>query len=187
MKPTKNKVFCKDCGRHKMLFETERKAETFIRFNSEEIETGSGRSPNRSYYCMFCNGWHVTSKKEQLNFKSKTEIVMEKYHNYKGIEELERETIKDNRPKDKPKDKPKENKGLRDKSFKMIERHIKMVENTKTSNNKSDIDHCVDILNAAYVELENAKNHTESKKWIKKTENRLNRLKEEVDGKMKTT
>ena len=49
MKPTKNKVFCKDCGRTKMLFETEKKAENFIKFNKEEIEAESGYGPQRSY------------------------------------------------------------------------------------------------------------------------------------------
>ena len=33
MKPTKCKVFCLDCGRSKMLFDTEKKAQTFIKFN----------------------------------------------------------------------------------------------------------------------------------------------------------
>lgn len=37
MKPTKNRVYCRDCGRVKMLFETEKQADTFIRFNREEI------------------------------------------------------------------------------------------------------------------------------------------------------
>ena len=64
MKPTKNRVFCKDCGRSKMLFETEKKATTFIKFNGEDIEKESGFKPERSYFCTFCGGWHVTSKKE---------------------------------------------------------------------------------------------------------------------------
>ncbi len=45
MKPIKNKVFCKNCGRTKMLFDTEKKAENFIKFNKEEIETESGYGP----------------------------------------------------------------------------------------------------------------------------------------------
>ena len=38
MKPSKNKVFCYDCGRNKMLFETEKKANTFLKFNADVIE-----------------------------------------------------------------------------------------------------------------------------------------------------
>ena len=64
MKPTKNRVYCRDCGRVKMLFETEKQADTFIRFNREEIEERAGYCPARSYFCIICNGWHVTSKKE---------------------------------------------------------------------------------------------------------------------------
>ena len=39
MKPTKNRVYCRDCGRVKMLFETEKQADTFIRFNREELKS----------------------------------------------------------------------------------------------------------------------------------------------------
>ena len=62
MKPTKSKVFCVECKRYKMIFETEKKAETFMKFNSSDIEDETGYSPNRSYYCIYCGGFHVTSK-----------------------------------------------------------------------------------------------------------------------------
>lgn len=167
MKPTKNRVFCKDCGRHKMLFETEKKAETFIRFNSEEIDTESGYSPVRSYYCMFCNGWHVTSKSETLRLKSKTEVIIEKYSHYKEARVLER----------------KKNIELRDKSIKTVEDQIKIVETIKASSDKTDIDRCVEILNAALAELEIAKNRSnnKNKKKIKNVENRLHNLKNQIE------
>jgi hypothetical protein len=63
MKPTKNKMFCRDYGKTKMLFETEKKAENFMKFNNDEIESESGYSPKRSYYCLCCGGWHITSRK----------------------------------------------------------------------------------------------------------------------------
>ncbi|MDR3169022.1 MAG: hypothetical protein LBU27_04620 [Candidatus Peribacteria bacterium] len=50
MKPTKNRVFCGDCGKVKMLFKAEKKAENFIRFNSEEILKEQGTAPIRSYF-----------------------------------------------------------------------------------------------------------------------------------------
>jgi hypothetical protein len=61
MKPKKNHFYCRQIGRKKMLFETKKKAETFIRFNAEEIEAESGYSPCRAYYCEYCAGWHTTS------------------------------------------------------------------------------------------------------------------------------
>ena len=79
MKPTKNRIFCKDCGKPKMLFETEKKADTFIKFNSDEIEQESGYKPERSYFCIYCGGWHVTSIRDYLEIKSKTEILLDKY------------------------------------------------------------------------------------------------------------
>jgi hypothetical protein len=78
MKPTKNRVLCKDCGRKKMLFDTEKKAQNFIRFNNEEIQAESGYSPERSYYCLFCGGWHITSIKRKIGL-SKNEQMFEQY------------------------------------------------------------------------------------------------------------
>ena len=56
MKP-KNRVMCPDCGRQKMLFETERKAQDFIRWNSEDMRNGESLRP---YHCKACCGWHIT-------------------------------------------------------------------------------------------------------------------------------
>ena len=83
MKPTKNRVFCKDCGKVKMLFDTEKKAENFIRFNSNEIEHDTGYKPERCYFCRYCGGWHVTSHKECWDIKSRTEIVLDLYEQEK--------------------------------------------------------------------------------------------------------
>ncbi len=66
MKPKKNRVFCRACNRHKMLFESKAKADNFIKFNREEIQSCSGRAPERSYFCAFCGGWHVTSCKSAV-------------------------------------------------------------------------------------------------------------------------
>jgi hypothetical protein len=89
MKPTKNKVFCRDCERTKMLFETEKKANNFIEFNKEDIESEAGYAPQRSYFCIFCGGWHTTSIKESIGI-SKNEKLFEIYltdkENKKGNE-----------------------------------------------------------------------------------------------------
>ena len=44
-----------------MLFETQAKADNFIRYNSEGILEENGKAPVRSYYCEMCGGYHVTS------------------------------------------------------------------------------------------------------------------------------
>lgn len=46
-----------------MLFETQKKADLFIKFNSNEIGCNSKKhkKPVRSYYCDVCGGWHITS------------------------------------------------------------------------------------------------------------------------------
>ena len=38
MKPSK-RIYCRECGRSKLLFESEKKALTFIKFNADEIES----------------------------------------------------------------------------------------------------------------------------------------------------
>lgn len=80
MKPKKNRIFCRDCNKYKTLFESESKADNFIKFNHEEIEACSGHAPNRSYYCRSCVGWHVTSKKEYDDrLPSLTDKVLDAY------------------------------------------------------------------------------------------------------------
>ena len=74
MKPTKNRVFCLVINRPKMLFETEQKANRFIKFNEEAVRNeGKKDFKNlRAYYCISCGGWHITSlqlTKKQINEK----------------------------------------------------------------------------------------------------------------------
>lgn len=66
MRPIKNRKYCVGCNASKMLFESKRSADNFIKYNSEEIMKESGRAPVRSYYCHFCGGWHVTSNASQV-------------------------------------------------------------------------------------------------------------------------
>lgn len=65
MKPTNNRVYCIGCKHPKMLFETQTKADNFIKFNRDEIASSSDKVPARSYYCSFCCGWHVTSVEDE--------------------------------------------------------------------------------------------------------------------------
>ncbi|MDE7465977.1 MAG: hypothetical protein K2M59_06075 [Muribaculaceae bacterium] len=61
MKPSYNRHYCLGAGKHKMIFETERKALNFIRFNAIEFESRNVSTPNRAYYCILCLGWHITA------------------------------------------------------------------------------------------------------------------------------
>ena len=80
MKPSKSRVYCPECGRQKILFETEKKALNFIKFNSEEIEEESGRAPIRAYYCEFCGGWHVTSSPYYSESKTSANAFIKAYN-----------------------------------------------------------------------------------------------------------
>lgn len=79
MKPIKNRVFCPECGRAKMLFDTKKRAMTFIRFNKDEILAETGYAPKRCYYCVACGGWHLTSQEEKENTVSLTRKIMRDY------------------------------------------------------------------------------------------------------------
>lgn len=76
-KPTKNRVMCPDCGKPKMLFETEKEALGFIKWNSSEMEHGDALRP---YYCPACCGFHITHKKYYKGFDNRTERLINKYH-----------------------------------------------------------------------------------------------------------
>lgn len=61
MKPTRNRIFCIGSQKQKMLFDSQSKADNFLKYNTKEILEENEKAPVRSYYCTFCCGWHVTS------------------------------------------------------------------------------------------------------------------------------
>ena len=56
-----------------MLFETEKKALLFIKFNSDEILVDNVVTPTRAYYCESCMGWHVTHIKDGNKIEQRIE------------------------------------------------------------------------------------------------------------------
>lgn len=78
MKP-KNRAFCPCCQKQKLTFETEAKAENFLRYNAEDIYNETGKKPIRAYYCMACGGWHVTSLEQNIHCVSKMERNLMEY------------------------------------------------------------------------------------------------------------
>lgn len=78
MKP-KHRTFCPCCQKLKLSFETEAKAENFLRYNADDIYNETGRKPIRAYYCMVCGGWHVTSLAESPHCVSRMEHNLMEY------------------------------------------------------------------------------------------------------------
>lgn len=72
-KPSKNHIYCPDCGRHKALFRSREEAELFMNLNRESIIDETGYAPVRAYYCDSCRGWHVTSQTQEMRAES-TEV-----------------------------------------------------------------------------------------------------------------
>ena len=56
-----------------MLFETEKKALLFIKFNLDEILVDNVVIPTRAYYCESCMGWHVTHIKDGNKIEQRIE------------------------------------------------------------------------------------------------------------------
>lgn len=79
MKPIKNRVFCLGCGRAKMLFKTQAKAERFLFFNGNEIPVPEG-CRLRVYYCEACGGWHITHKQCNPHFGNYYRDVINAFH-----------------------------------------------------------------------------------------------------------
>ena len=79
---------CPDCGRQKMLFETERKANDFIRWNGGDMEHGDEL---RSYYCPSCCGWHISHHRHSKTYDSRTDNLIGAYNRVrKGMPRMER-------------------------------------------------------------------------------------------------
>ena len=77
MKPKHNRVMCADCGKQKMLFESESKANNFIKWNGDDIDAHGGVL--RAYYCPSCGGWHISHKEHKRNYDSSTDRLIEAY------------------------------------------------------------------------------------------------------------
>ena len=77
-KPKNNRVMCPDCGRAKMLFESESKAKNFIKWNGGDIDTHGGEL--RPYYCPACCGWHISSKPHVEQYDHRTEELIGAYY-----------------------------------------------------------------------------------------------------------
>lgn len=78
----KNRIMCPDCGRPKMLFETESKARNFIKFNGLDVEY---RGELRTYYCPACAGYHISSKEHKKNYDSQTDRLIDAYKMQKKV------------------------------------------------------------------------------------------------------
>ena len=74
MKPSK-RIMCPDCGRPKMLFETERKANGFIRWNGDELHVPEG-CELRAYYCPSCCGWHISHQRHRMSYDQQTDNLI---------------------------------------------------------------------------------------------------------------
>ena len=57
----KNRVYCPDCQRQKMKFNSEREAHDFIKWNKENFDE---KIPSRIYWCEACCGYHITARPE---------------------------------------------------------------------------------------------------------------------------
>ena len=55
----KNRVYCPDCRRQKMKFDSERAAEDFLKWNRNNFEE---KIPSRIYWCEACCGYHITAR-----------------------------------------------------------------------------------------------------------------------------
>lgn len=79
----KNRVLCPDCGREKMLFETEKKANLFIKYNWESLTDDKDKL--RIYYCPACCGYHISSHKYKGD-NCNTERLINNYNKDKRLD-----------------------------------------------------------------------------------------------------
>lgn len=82
---------CPDCMKPKMLFETERKAQDFIRWNADDMEYGGEQL--RAYYCPACCGWHISSHEHREDYDRRTDKLIEAYHKSKEARKVHRKEM----------------------------------------------------------------------------------------------
>ena len=83
MRKPKNRVLCPDCGREKILFETEKKANLFIEYNWESLTDDKDKL--RIYYCTACCGYHISSHKYKGDNRN-TERLINNYNKDKRLD-----------------------------------------------------------------------------------------------------
>ena len=86
---------CPDCGRPKMLFETERKANGFIRWNGDELHVPEG-CELRAYYCPSCCGWHISHQRHKEHYDRQTDNLIDAFERPRtSVSKLDRLINKD--------------------------------------------------------------------------------------------
>lgn len=80
MSKPKNRIMCPDCGKQKILFESESKANNFIKWNKDDIENGEKL---RAYYCSACCGWHISHQKYHKDMEGRTDKMINAYNDLK--------------------------------------------------------------------------------------------------------
>ena len=73
---------CPDCGKPKMQFESERKANDFIKWNADDFV--QGRESLRAYYCKACCCWHISHKHHSIGYGNQFSHKMESYRQQRG-------------------------------------------------------------------------------------------------------
>lgn len=98
--PKNNKVFCPRCNHTKQLFESETKANLFIKYNANDLKYGGDTL--RAYYCSSCLGWHITHKIDSKNLNDE-EIAIQPICSVKAhISDIVKKSLKiDKHPLDK--------------------------------------------------------------------------------------
>lgn len=169
MKPSKNRIFCKDSGRAKMLFETEKKANTFIKFNADDIEECSGYSPKRAYFCVFCNGYHVTSSEQEFFVKkTRTDKLIEGYHKAKEMKQKEGKRLSEVNS---------QQSYIFKKNIAVIKEKLIDLHNSKEQGN---IEKSVELMNESFEILESMKEFKQGKKDMRLLNEKLFLIKQEL-------
>ena len=66
-----------------MLFETERKANDFIKWNGDNLDVAEG-CELRAYYCPSCCGWHITHQRHRRGYDRNTDRLIDAFNKSKG-------------------------------------------------------------------------------------------------------
>ena len=85
MKPKNNSYWCPDCNKPKMRFDTEKKAQNFIKYNGTDIlKEGQTVEQIRVYYCPPCCAYHITTKPYREAYKYRTDMLIKAYDRNKA-------------------------------------------------------------------------------------------------------
>ena len=89
MEPKREKIYCNDSKKNRILFETKAAANHFIK-RCKRVKTKWDYSTMYAYHCKYCKGWHITDNQKHQPILLKMKKFFNSFFNIRQEKEIEK-------------------------------------------------------------------------------------------------